>query len=286
MLPEILRLSIVSKPATARAYFGYFKRGFATQIETQSVWRWSRRPCGEALNEMHSAICKSWHDESYRRSGFAAQRLYPNEELLRFFGRHYFRIPVQQRQAVRVLETGCGSGANLWMIAREGFDAHGIELSPEGVALCKKMLAHWQTQATVSLGDMTAIQHPDHSFDAVVDVFSSYCLDESGFAVFLDEVKRILRPGARFFSYTPSKASDAFRDPGPSRFIDASTLDGIRREGAAFSGNHYPFRFISPGEYVAALESRQLRVIYNETVGRTYRAGTEYFEFVVIVGEN
>jgi SAM-dependent methyltransferase len=181
------------------------------------------------------------------------------------------------------LETGCGSGAKLWMIAREGFDAHGIELSPEGVVLCKKMLAHWQTQATVSAGDMTAVQYPDNSFDAVLDVFASYCLDER---LFLNEVKRILRPGGRFFSYSPSKASDAFRDPGPSRLIDASTLDGIRREGAAYYGNHYPFRFISPDEYAAALQSRQLRVIYNETVGRSYHSGEEYFEFVVIVGEN
>jgi SAM-dependent methyltransferase len=239
----------------------------------------------EALTVMDREICKSWYDESYQRNGFAAQRLYPNEELLRFFGRHYFQIPIDQRRSVRVLETGCGSGANLWMIACEGFDAHGIELSPEGVALCKKMLAHWQTQATVSAGDMTAVQHPDHSFDAVVDVFSSYCLEERGFALFLDEVKRILRPGGRFFSYSPSKASDAFRDPGSSRFIDASTLDGIRREGAAYSGNHYPFRFITPNEYAAALESRELRVIYNVTVGRSYRNRKEYFEFVVIVGE-
>ena len=123
----------------------------------------------------------------------------------------------------------------------------------------------------------------DRSFDSVEDVFSSYCLDERGFALFLDEVKRVLRPRGRFFSY---KASDAFRDPGPSRFIDASTLDGIRRERAAYRGNHYPFRFITPDEYSSALELHQLRVIYNETVGRSYRSGKEYFEFVVVVGEN
>ncbi len=205
---------------------------------------------------------------------------------MRFFGRHYFQLPAEQRRSIRILETGCGSGANLWMIAREGFDAHGIELSAEGVSLCETMLAHWQTQATVSAGDMTSVQYPDRSFDAVVDVFSSNCLNERGFALFLDEVKRVLRPRGRFFSYSPSKASDAFRDPGPSRFIDASTLDGIRRADAAYSGNHYPFRFITPDEYASALESHQLRVIYNETVGRSYRSGKEYFEFVVVVGEN
>jgi SAM-dependent methyltransferase len=238
------------------------------------------------VSELANGVCQSWYDNSYRDGGFTAQRLYPNEELLRFFGRHYFSLHPEQRRSVRVLEAGCGSGANLWMIAREGFDAHGIELSAAGIQLCERMLSHWEAAATVKAGDMTAVPYPDRTFDAVVDVFSSYCLDERGFALFLDEVKRLLRPRGRFFSYTPSKASDAFRRPDPSRFIDASTLDGIRREGAAYSGNLYPFRFIAPDEYAAALESRGLQVVYKETTGRSYHGGDEYFEFVVIVGEN
>jgi len=88
---------------------------------------------GEArLQEMMSGDnlpCKNWYDDSYRSGGFSSQRRYPNEELLRFFGRHYFLLPPEQRRKIRILEVGCGSGANLWMIAREGFEAHGIDLS-------------------------------------------------------------------------------------------------------------------------------------------------------------
>ncbi len=120
---------------------------------------------------------------------------------------------------------------------------------------------------------------------SLLDVFSSYCLDKSGFAKFLDEVSRLLRPGGRFFSYSPSKASDAFRDPGPSRRIDASTLDGIHRETSPYFGNSYPYRFISGQEYQEALGTRGIRTVYSEKVGRTYNNGKEYFEFIVIVGE-
>ena len=132
---------------------------------------------------------------------------------------------------------------------------------------------------------MTACPYPENHFDVVVDVFSSYCLDEANFAIFLDEVGRLLRSGGRFFSYTPSKASDAFRNPEPSRRIDASTLDGIRRETSPYFGNDYSFRFISGNEYISALDGRDMRCVYNETVGRTYNGGKEYFEFVVIVAE-
>jgi len=230
-------------------------------------------------------MVKFWYEHSYSEQGFGAQRRYPNEELLRFFGRHYFGLPIEARRNVRVLEVGCGSGSNLWMIAREGFEAHGIDVSSEGLRLCEKMLSFWETAATTAAADMVALPYPDQHFDVVVDVFSSYCLHQAGFEQFLDEVKRSLRPAGRFFSYTPSKASDAFRKPGTSRFIDPSTLDGITREDAPFFGNRYPFRFTTPSEYAQALESRGLRVTYNETVGRTYRNRAEYFEFVTIVGE-
>jgi len=226
---------------------------------------------------------KDWYDKSYSQLGMAAQRRYPNEELLRFFGRYYFSEPTEQRRSTRVLEMGCGSGANLCMIAREGFDAYGIDLSPEAINLCAQILENGGTTATLHTGSMTACPYPENYFDVIVDVFSSYCLDEANFGAFLDEVGRLLRAGGRFFSYTPSKVSDAFLNPGPSRRIDASTLDGIRRETSPYYGNDYPFRFIAGKEIQAALEARAMRCVYNETVGRTYNGGNEYFEFVVTV---
>jgi len=230
-------------------------------------------------------VTRSWYDKSYGHSCFSAQRRYPNEELLRFFGRHYFPMPTAQRRTTHVLEVGCGSGANLWMIAREGFDAHGIDLSPEAIGLCARMLENWGAAATLSVASMTECPYASGFFDTIVDVFSSYCLDESGFAVFLSEMSRLLRPGGRYFSYFPSKRSDAFRNPGPSQRIGSSTLDGIHRETSPFYGNYYPFRFIAGEEYRFALNERNMRTVYEETVGRTYNKGTEYFEFVVIGAE-
>jgi hypothetical protein len=78
---------------------------------------------------MQTAITETFHDDTYRRYGFAAQRRYPNEELVRFLARHFFPIPCAERAAVPILEVGCGSGANLWMIAREGFAAHGLSIT-------------------------------------------------------------------------------------------------------------------------------------------------------------
>jgi cyclopropane fatty-acyl-phospholipid synthase-like methyltransferase len=225
------------------------------------------------------------YDEAYRTDGFAAQRRYPNEELLRFFGTFYFPLSPAQRSRLRVLEVGCGSGANLWMIAREGFEAHGIDLSREGLALCGQMMRKWGVSAALKQGDMTSLNYADGFFDVLLDVFAANCMAEQEFGRFLDEAARVLRSGGRFFSFTPSKNSDAFRTPGPARLIDSSTLDGIRRPTSPFYPQDYPFRFIDPAELAAMLETRGFKVLRNERIGRTYGNMSEYFEFVSIHAE-
>lgn len=238
------------------------------------------------LSNSAKRAVREWYDDAYKAGGFSAQRRYPNEEFLRFLGRHYFDLAPTKRRDVSILEVGCGSGANIWMLGREGFDAHGIDLSTEGLSLCTEMLKKWGTEATLKLADMTQIPYPNECFDVIADVYSSYCLPEREFEQFLAEVKRLLRSGGRFFSYMPSKECDAFKNPGPARLIDNSTLDGIRRPDSPYFGNLFPVRFISQVEYIAALRRHGLDVVYCETVGRTYRNGDEFFEFVVGVGQN
>lgn len=222
----------------------------------------------------------AFYERSYGASGLAAQRRYPNEELLRFIGSNFFHLPRKDRSRIRILEVGCGSGANLWMLAREGFETHGMDLSAEGLSLAAQMLASWGVTAALKEGSMTALDYPSAHFDVVVDVFSSYCLGEADFDAFSRELGRVLKPGGRFFSYTPSKASDIFRDPAPGGRLDGSTLDGIRRPTAPFHGNAYPFRFASPDDVTTAMHLAGLEMTGLERIGRSYRNGAEYFEFL------
>lgn len=228
-----------------------------------------------------------FYDEAYSKSGFSAQRRYPNEELCRFMGRNFFHLPFSDRKEVKVLEVGCGSGANLWMIAREGFDAYGIDLVESGVKLCEEMLKNYESSASLKTGDMTETGYGDNTFDVVADVFSSYCLTRKDGARFLDEVFRILKPGGLFFSYFPSKNSDTFLksnhpDPSYKQMLDGDTLNGLHRIGGPYVGNDYAFRFMDRDGYAEMAEAAHLKVTYCEQVGRTYRGGDEYFEFLVL----
>jgi len=224
---------------------------------------------------------KSFFDSAYQTDGFAAQRRYPNEELCRFMGRRFFSRPPDERSKTRILEVGCGSGANLWMLAREGFAATGIDLSSTAIELCGEMLRLYQVSAELRTGSMLELPWSDGHFAAVVDVVSSYCLTSVEFWRFLAEAHRVLEPGGQLFIYTLSKASDAWKNPGLAKRIDADTLDGISRTNSPFSGNSYPVRFTTPDEFRAQARQAGFTVKYCETAGRTYRNGDEYFEFVV-----
>jgi len=226
--------------------------------------------------------CLYFFEESYRRSGLQAQRRYPNEEFCRFMGRHFFSVPRSQREEIRILEVGCGSGANLWMVAWEGFDAYGVDLSPESLELAKALLTSHGASATLCVGDMASLPFEEAHFHCVFDVFSSYCLTLTSFETYLNDVSRVLRKGGRYFSYTPSKRSDAFINHSPAIMLDESTLDGIRRETSPYYGNFYPFRFIAAREYKEALFASGLEPTYCERVGRTYRNGEEYFEMLAV----
>jgi len=172
------------------------------------------------------------------------------------------------------------------MIAKEGFDAYGIDLSQSAIDLAGQMMNHWQTEATLVTGSIESLPFDDGEFDVIVDVFSANCLPEQDFARCLDEVKRCLKPGGRFFSYCPSTESDAFKNHAPAVLIDDWTLNGIFRDKSPFVGQDYPFRFTSKDHYQQQLTNAGLKTDYLETVGRSYYDGNEYFEFVVIAGQN
>lgn len=121
----------------------------------------------------------------------------------------------------------------------------------------------------------------DNYFHAIVDVFSSNCLDETDFTVFVNEVYRTLAEGGKYFSYTPSKGSEAFINYEPSKKIDKSTLDGIQREDSPFYGNFYPFRFMDVKDVEKYFDKERFAISYMEKVSRTYSHMRESFEFLV-----
>ena len=227
-------------------------------------------------------VSHKFYENSYKKTGINSQRKYPNEEICRFIGRNFSHLSDNQKENIKILETGCGSGANLWMIAREGFDTYGIDFSAEAINLAQKTLENFNVKAHLFMQDMCDLEFSDDFFDVIVDVFSSNCLTYEMGLKYLKSVKRKLKKNGVFFSYFPSKTSDAFLLPGDSNFIDSSTLDCISRLNSPFTGQEYPFRFLHPKEYEQILISFGFSIQYSEVLTKSYNNQTEKFSWCVI----
>ena len=226
---------------------------------------------------------KVFYENEYLEKGLDAQRRYPNEELCRFMGRNYFNknIGYEQRSKIRILEIGCGSCANLWMVAKEGFSAYGCDLSENAIDIGKKMLEKYNVDASLTACNMFATPYEGNLFDAIIDIFSSNCLCRSDYILLLKEIKRILKPSGKFFSYFPSKRSDTFIRSTLEDKYDEDTLKGIFDNKSPYYGNNYLFRFMSHEDVNCLLSDAGFQIQYIETTGRTSSQGNEYFEWIV-----
>jgi len=96
----------------------------------------------------------------------------------------------------QILDVGCGTGANLEMLAKFGV-AEGVDVSAEALAFCRE-----RGLKNVRLGKAEQLPYEDNSFDLVtaLDVVEHLDDDVAG----LSEVRRVLRPGGRALLFVPA----------------------------------------------------------------------------------
>ena len=139
----------------------------------------------------------------------------------------------------RGLEIGCGRGAALRML-RERFglaEMVGLDVDPRMLGLARRRAP----DAALILADATRAPLADESFDAVFDFGAIHFVAEWERA--LDEVRRLLRPGGRYyFEWVTGKFLRAFyplatrgfermRAPGPDELLDALGRRGLEVRG-------------------------------------------------------
>lgn len=171
------------------------------------------------------AVGDAWEEAYASRPG--AFRHYPNEELVRFLGRTVFRdTRLAERSGIRVLEVGCGNGANLWAVAAEGCQAHGMDLSPTGLELARATLDRRRVQASLAVADALRLPYRTGSFDAAYDVVTLQHLPFADLGRAYAEIHRVLRPGGRFFSCHMG-AGTWDHDHGGGRRVGHHTFDNM-----------------------------------------------------------
>ena len=133
---------------------------------------------------------------------------YPSEQLIRFVAINYYKVP--NRNDLKILEIGSGTGPNLWYLAREGFRVVGVEGSKIGVERTKKRLKQESLKAEVFVGDVMNLTFEDNSFDCVIDMECLCANRYKDSLIILDEVYRVLKLNGKFISRTFMTGSEGY----------------------------------------------------------------------------
>ncbi|SUX27296.1 class I SAM-dependent methyltransferase [Campylobacter upsaliensis] len=138
---------------------------------------------------------------------------YPSESVIRFIARNFYNT--KDRNTIKILELGLGTGANLWFCAREGFKVSGIEWSKTGVERFRARLKdeNLSTQIEqIEIGDYLEKLDlfKNENFDAWMDSYSLAYNDFEKTKQIIKKAMKKLKIGGKFFSITPSLYNEGF----------------------------------------------------------------------------
>ena len=130
---------------------------------------------------------------------------YPSVSLVRFVARNFYNQ--REVKQLKVLELGSGGGANLWFLAREGFEVNGLDFS---MSACEQAIKRLNTESlqhkigNIHCGDFTTDldKFPDDYFDLIVDIEGLTNIPINETESVIRKITSKLLPKGKFFSQT------------------------------------------------------------------------------------
>lgn len=131
-----------------------------------------------------SANKKVWN-KLYQKGNFMH---YPTERLIKCL--HHYSVNLAGK---KVLDLGCGSGANLIYLAQSGALVYGCDLSPTAVKITEKRLKQLKLTGRVNVSK-DKLPYKSNFFDLVISWETLYYADSQALPIITDEISRILKP--------------------------------------------------------------------------------------------
>lgn len=149
-------------------------------------------------------------------------------------------------QGLSVLDLGCGNGALTSRLAQAGFQAQGLDASPELLETARRNYP----ELTFRQGDAADFQVPE-PFDAVFSNAVLHWIDREKQDDMLRCVNRALKPGGQFVFELGGYGNNVL--------IHGALERAFSRRGLVY---RMPFYFPTVGQYAARLERTGFKVTY------------------------
>lgn len=199
----------------------------------------------------------TWAKHYATPSGF---RHWPCEELVRSVG---------GRTLGRVLEAGCGNGANLWFLAEHADEVLGIDGNPRAVIAAGEYMRRRGVDSKVSVmhADIRKMPVTAGRFDALVDCMVSQHVPWLEYPKLFAEYRRVLRKDGLLIRYGLGKGTTM----NGARSIEANTYDELP---ALFPGVG-PVTLPYFEQLMAVLRTAGFEIVAARRMAREYEAGVE-----------
>ena len=134
---------------------------------------------------------------------------YPSEQVVRFVARNYYNCV---RQDIKILDFGCGAGANTWFLAREGFDVYAFDGAPSAVKRAKEYLQNEGINSVkFKVLDGKSLNYEEEFFDCVIDSACIYSNTRDDIIKMYQEVYRVLKQQGKIRKKNEVTINCAFR---------------------------------------------------------------------------
>lgn len=136
----------------------------------------------------------------------------------------------------RILDIGCGTGAQVSVLAEKGYEVSAVDASARMIAAAGKLLHRVglsETAGRLAVGDpLRGLGFPDRHFDLVLAAHVLHGMQKAQRRRFYTEARRLSRGPVMFYDFSPRR----FRRPGfVVRMLEAlegSDYKSFRRSGA------------------------------------------------------
>ena len=102
---------------------------------------------------------------------------YPSEPVIRFVARNYYN---KDRRCIKMLDFGCGGGANTWYLTREGFDVYAFDGSKSAIHKVEERLKKENLCVNLRICDALETNYEDNFFDFIIGR-TALSLDKSSY---------------------------------------------------------------------------------------------------------
>ncbi len=148
---------------------------------------------------------------------------YPSEHVIRFVARNYYN---RVRNEVKILDFGCGTGANTWFLAREGFDTYAFDISESAISKLNDRMKNEGLKVNAICSDGMSLPYEEKSFDAIIDNVSIFSNPMKDIKKMYEKCFQLLIRGGKLMTVVFSKETTGY---GTGIEIEPGSYEGIQK---------------------------------------------------------